>query len=227
MSGIADRLNKRGIQGALGGTWNAHRIRQVLSNEKYTGNALLQKYYRNNHLEKKKTKNQGELPLYYAEGTYEAIIDQATFDRTGERLRELESENSKRKRPQNSPFTSRIRCGICGANYKHCVNLGKHFWQCSTYMKTGKQFCRAKRIPDEVIHRLTAEVLGSEDYDADMLDSRITLIQAEENHTIVFRTLEGEAFVKQWELPSRSESWTAEMRVAASERTKKARQSNG
>ena len=165
--------------------------------------------------------------MYYAEGTHEAIIDQATFDRAGERLQELECEKSKRKRPQSSPFTSRIRCGICGANYKHCVNLGKHFWQCSTYMKKGKQFCHAKRIPDEVIHRLTTEVLGTEDYDADMLDSRITLIQAEENHTIVFHAVEGEEIVKQWELPSRSESWTAEMRGAASERRKKARKSNG
>lgn len=227
MGSISRTLNERGVQGALGGVWDAQRIRQILSNEKYTGNALLQKHYRNNHLEKKKTKNQGELPLYYAEGTHEAIIDQPTFDRAGERLRELECENSKRKRPQSTPFTSRIRCGICGANYKHCVNLGKHFWQCSTYMKKGKQFCHAKRIPDEVIHRLTAEMLGAEEYDADMLDSRITLIQAEENHTIVFRTAEGEEIVKQWKLPSRSESWTAEMRGAASERTKKARKSNG
>lgn len=70
-------------------------------------------------------------------------------------------------------------------------------------------------------------MLGTEDYDADMLDSRITLIQAEENHTIVFRTAEGKEIVKRWELPSRSESWTAEMRLAASERKKKARKSNG
>ena len=83
MGGIANSLNERGVRGALGGTWDAQRIRQILSNEKYTGNALLQKHYRNNHLEKKKTKNQGELPLYYAEGTHEAIIDQATFDRAG------------------------------------------------------------------------------------------------------------------------------------------------
>ena len=94
-------------------------------------------------------------------------------------------------------------------------------------MKKGKQFCHAKRIPDEVIHRLTAEVLGAEDYDVDILDSRITLIQANEDRTIVFHTAEGKEIVKQWELPSRSESWTAEMREAASERKKKVRKSNG
>lgn len=56
----------------------------TLSNEKYLGNALLQKRYRNNHIEKKLVANKGELPMYYAEGTHEPIIDPATFEQ-GER----------------------------------------------------------------------------------------------------------------------------------------------
>ena len=87
MSSISRDLNARGYRGALGGKWCAERMRNTLSNEKYLGNALLQKRYRNNHIEKKLVANKGELPMYYAEGTHEPIIDQTTFDKAQERLR--------------------------------------------------------------------------------------------------------------------------------------------
>ncbi|MBE0601295.1 MAG: recombinase family protein, partial [Firmicutes bacterium] len=53
LASISRDLNKRGIQPRLGGTWNHARIRLLVSNEKLTGNALLQKKFVNNHLEKK------------------------------------------------------------------------------------------------------------------------------------------------------------------------------
>ena len=61
---IVRDLNARKVRGVHGGKWRPQRITDILSNEKYLGNALLQKHYRNNHLEKKKTVNQGELPKY-------------------------------------------------------------------------------------------------------------------------------------------------------------------
>ena len=80
MSSISRDLNDRGYRGALGGKWCAERMRNTLSNEKYLSNALLQKRYRNNHIEKKLVANKGELPMYYAEGTHEPLIDAVTFE---------------------------------------------------------------------------------------------------------------------------------------------------
>ena len=77
---ISKNLNSRGVPGALGGKWCAQRIRETVGNEKYTGNAMLQKHYRNNHLEKKKCRNTGELPMFFAEKTHPAIIDMDTFN---------------------------------------------------------------------------------------------------------------------------------------------------
>ena len=68
---ISQKLNARGEYGTFGGKWIAPHIRNILSNEKYTGNALLQKTYINNHLEKKACVNNGELPRYYATNTHE------------------------------------------------------------------------------------------------------------------------------------------------------------
>lgn len=104
MSSICRDLDARGHKGVLGGTWCAERMRNTLSNEKYLGNALLQKRYRNNHIEKKLLPNRGELPMYYAEGTHESIIDQATFDKAQERLRILAQQAANRKKPTRSVF---------------------------------------------------------------------------------------------------------------------------
>lgn len=98
MSSISRDLNAMGYRGALGGKWCAERMRNTLSNEKYLGNALLQKRYRNNHIEKKLVANKGELPMYYAEGTHEPIIDAATFEQAQERLHKIAQQTADRKK---------------------------------------------------------------------------------------------------------------------------------
>lgn len=112
MSSISRDLNARGYRGALGGKWCAERMRNTLSNEKYLGNALLQKRYRNNHIEKKLVANRGELPMYYAEGTHEPIIDAATFEQAQERLRKIAQQTAGRKKPSRSAFSELICRGI-------------------------------------------------------------------------------------------------------------------
>ena len=54
--------------------------RSILSNEKYKGDALLQKTFCEDFLTKKMKINQGEVPQYYVENNHEAIIDPQTFD---------------------------------------------------------------------------------------------------------------------------------------------------
>ena len=48
--------------------------KQILTNEKYIGDALLQKTYTVSILDKKRATNKGNLPKYYVEGSHEAII---------------------------------------------------------------------------------------------------------------------------------------------------------
>ena len=113
-------------------------MRCTLSNEKYLGNALLQKKYRNNHIDKKLMPNRGELPMYYAEGTHEPIIDQVTFNKAQERLRIFAQQTAGRKKPTRSAFSGLIRCGLCGNSYKRVVYCNKHFWNCITFQTKGK-----------------------------------------------------------------------------------------
>ena len=68
--------------------WNQQTIRRILSNEKYKGDALLQKEFTVDYLQKKVKKNEGELPQYYVKEDHEPIISPWLFDYVQKRLKE-------------------------------------------------------------------------------------------------------------------------------------------
>ena len=54
--------------------WNPSTIKSILTNEKYKGDALLQKSYTVDFLTKKRTQNKGEIQMFYVEDDHDAII---------------------------------------------------------------------------------------------------------------------------------------------------------
>ena len=212
LSSISRDLNGRGCERTFGGTWCADRIRNLLSN------ALLQKKYRNNHIDKKLVPNRGRLPMYYVAGSHESIIDQTAFDKAQVRLNEMARQAEKREKPTRSTFSGLIRCGLCGSTYKRVTCRGKHFWNCTTFQTKGKAECPAKKIPAETLEALACEVLGTEVLAPDMVRSKITMIRAEKNNVVVFCMDDGSEIVKRWKDRSRAESWSPEMKEQARQR---------
>lgn len=84
---IAKKLREMDVKKLRGGVWNSERVIDIIKNEKYVGNALLQKKYVKDHLSKKLVKNKGNLSQYYAEDTHTAIIDIGTFQKAQEIMR--------------------------------------------------------------------------------------------------------------------------------------------
>ena len=220
---ISRDLNGRGISCALGGKWCAQRIRETVGNEKYTGNAMLQKRYRNNHLEKRLCRNTGELPMFYAEETHPAIIDRNTFDAAQSILLKLRETNKDRPRPQKSEFTGKIYCPFCGKAYKRNTSNGSVGWNCSTYLSQGKAVCHGKKIPEATLKAVCAEVLGTGDYSPTIFDAIIERIEVPEDNHLRFIFKDGSVVERTWTDRSRRESWTSEMRQAAAERTRNQR----
>ncbi len=223
LESIARWLNREDIVGVLGGTFKPSHIRRILENEKYTGNALLQKTYTNNHLEKKKMQNHGELPMYYAEGTHEAIIDMATFEKAQERLKEIHESVAGRKPPTRSAFTGIIRCAKCGATFVRAHNH-RPVWQCNTYRREGRDVCDGKQIPEDILKQLSCEVLGADEFDEVEFKTNVARIQADndsDGNVLTFILSDGKTIVKRWQNRSRSESWTTEMKEKAREDGKK------
>ena len=220
---ISRDLNGRGFTCALGGKWCAQRIRETVGNEKYTGNAMLQKRYRNNHLEKRLCRNTGELPMFYAEGTHPAIIDKDTFDAAQSVLLKLREANRDRPRPQKSEFTGKIYCPFCGKAYKRNTSNGSVGWNCSTYLSQGKAVCHGKKIPEATLKAVCAEVLGTGDYSSTAFSVMIEHIEVPEDNHLCFIFKDGTIAERTWADRSRRESWTPEMRQTAAERARRQR----
>lgn len=217
---IARDLNSRGIPTTRNGNWTPQQVLKLVGNEKYTGNALMQKKYVNNYLEKKTVENHGELPMYYIEDSHPAIIDMETYEQTQDEIKRRHEIYAKDRKPwELSPFSGKIRCMHCGTNYKRITANGHTSYMCGTFHQKGKAYCdQAKAIPEDTMMKVTAEVLGLEEFSLSVFRAKIDHIEVPAPNQLVFFFKDGHAEKKAWKDRSRRESWTPEMKETARQR---------
>lgn len=153
---IKKKLNDLGITTAYGNKWNTtSTIKDMLTNEKYIGDALLQKTYTADFLTKQKKKNEGELPQYYIEGHHEAIISKEVFDYVGKKLQ------NQTIRMASVPLSGKIFCGVCGQRFGprpwHAYKDGHQkatVWQCRK-----RTACETPHIYDDHLRLLLNEII--------------------------------------------------------------------
>lgn len=161
--GIAKLLSNEGIKSPGGADrWNSGNVKSILTNEKYKGDALLQKSFTVDFLTKKKKTNEGEIPQYYVHNNHEGIISKETFDRV---QREIENrKNTNGKLSSVSIFSSKIKCGCCGNWYGSKVwhsnsKYKKSIWQCNHKFKN-KEKCQTKHIYEEEIKEIFIQAIN-------------------------------------------------------------------
>ena len=142
--------------------WSSAVIHNILTNEKYMGDALLQKTYITDCISKKVKKNQGERAMYYVENNHPAIISREVFDQV---RNEMTRRSSKRKVLQKSgktelgkysgkyALTELLVCGECGSPYKRVTwaRNGKKriVWRCVSRLEFGTKYCHNSPTLDE------------------------------------------------------------------------------
>ncbi|MEI3163795.1 MAG: recombinase family protein [Lachnospirales bacterium] len=132
MDKIAAGLEAYGIlTGAGKPRWHTSTINKILRNEKYIGDALLQKTYTTDFLNKTRVKNTGIVPQYYVEGNHEAIIPKEIYMRVQEelvrrRVVKTSANGKKRSYSCNHCFSQIVICGDCGEMFRriHWNNHG-------------------------------------------------------------------------------------------------------
>lgn len=153
-------------------SWSPAIIHNILTNEKYIGDALLQKTYITDCISKKVKKNQGERAMYYVENNHPAIISREMFDQV---RNEMTRRSSKRKVLQKSgktelgkysgkyALTELLVCGECGSPYKRVTwaRNGKKriVWRCVSRLEFGTQYCHNSPTLDE--SKLHSAILAS------------------------------------------------------------------
>lgn len=224
--GIANKLNEMDIPTRRGTIWHPEPLLFILKNEKYTGDMLLQKSFRENHLTKRKMDNTGQLPMYWVEGSHEPIIDKATFDAVQDEIQRRMKQFRKRHSDTWTVFSGIITCGGCGKHYRRKMTAAgtkyeRPVWICSTFNTQGKKHCpTAKQIPEDILLALTANVLGLAQFDAEIFEQQVKRITVPEPNVVLYHFKDGHEITATWENQSRRDSWTDEMRRQVGEKTK-------
>ena len=144
------------------GKWCGATVKSILTNEKYKGDALLQKSITVDFLTKKIKANEGEVPQYYVEGDHEAIIQPEIFDRV-QILMEARSGGRNRSSSVNV-LSGKIKCGDCGSWYGSKVwhsndKYRRVIWQCNHKFDGGEK-CSTPHLDEETIKQLFIKALN-------------------------------------------------------------------
>lgn len=231
---VAEKVNAEGRKSYTGKPFSGAVVGEIIRNEKYTGNSLLQKYYVDDNGVKKLVKNNGELPMYYSEETHPAIISQDIFDAAQAEIAQrygveiengiagkasyfyhggseiTKSDRQKRKAQWTDEDRKRhaeiyksrttmkylhydlsifIKCEGCGENLAakkryHADGSLNLSWECHKHNKRIAEMGIHEDIPrpipmkDEKLKVIIAEVLGTEEFDADIMTQRLSYISA-------------------------------------------------
>lgn len=164
LKGIAELLEEKGIKSPTGkAQWQFSTIQSILSNEKYKGDAIINKTYITDCISKKARVNNGERPKYYVENSHPAIIDSATFGRVQEELARRSGKRKVRQKAKTEQgkysskyaLTELLVCGECKTPYRRCTwtagGKKKIVWRCINRLDYGKKYCHNSPTIEESI----------------------------------------------------------------------------
>lgn len=164
LKGIAELLEGKGIKSPTGkAQWQFSTIQSILSNEKYKGDAIINKTYITDCISKKVRVNNGERPKYYVENSHPAIIDSATFGRVQEELARRSGKRKVRQKAKTEQgkysskyaMTELLVCGECKTSYRRCTwtagGKKKIVWRCINRLDYGKKYCHNSPTIEESI----------------------------------------------------------------------------
>ena len=160
---IKESLEAQGVLTAAGNTeWTITNLRSILSNEKYTGDALLQKTFVEDCISKKIVPNTGQLPKYLVKQHHEGIISREIFDAVQMELarRKALSGATKKSAPSGLrkysgkyALSGLLFCGECGTAYRRCVWTARGrkrvVWRCISRLNYAAKYCHDSPTLDE------------------------------------------------------------------------------
>lgn len=177
--------------------WRPETVKKILQNEKYIGDALLQKTYTVDFLTKKRVKNNGIVPQYYVENSHEAIIPRDLYMQVQEemvRRANLYTGKNGKKRVYSSKYalSSIVYCSECGEIYRrvHWNNRGCRsiVWRCVSRLEEKGSDCTSPTVNEEVLQAAVVkainELLASKDTFLSTLQANIETVLNEEHDKI-------------------------------------------
>ncbi|MGX7092386.1 recombinase family protein [Hutsoniella sourekii] len=159
--------------------WSSDDINRIISNEKYMGDALLQKTYTVDCLTKQRVPNDGTVPQYYIEDNHEPIVSKEVFHLAQQekaRRSNLYSGKRKKKRLYQGKYalSGKVICDCCGEIFRRVKwnSRGSKsvVWRCVARMDNPSK-CQARTVKEDMLHEVIVEVINSLIEDSDYLDT--------------------------------------------------------
>ena len=202
--GIAKLLTEKGVKSPSGNDRFSYiTVTRILRDISYTGDIILQKTFKENHLNQRKMVNKGELQRFYVEESIPAIISREIYEKT---QKEIERRSALGFRANItltfSPFTSKVICSHCGRSYRRRYgNRGNIYWKCSEKIEKGSSSCSSINIPEKVLIALTDEVLDGREFE-DVIENIIV----HDGRILLFVLKDGKLITKDWLVDSQNHS---------------------
>lgn len=155
--------------------WTIRAVRNILTNEKYCGDVLLQKTFIQDCISKKVIKNTGQLPQYLVQNHHVGIVNCETFDAAQAEFARRTAGRSPSKKNAPTGLTSyaskyalseRLVCGECGTLYRRCTwnirGKKKIVWRCVSRLDYGKKYCHdSPTLEEEALQRSILAAINS------------------------------------------------------------------
>ena len=151
---IAKHLTEEGVPTPGGkAVWLKNTVESILTNEKYSGNALLQKGYTIDFLTKKRKVNNGEKQQFYVENSHPAIISPDEFDLVQQEV--ARRKGIGRSYSGASAFSTKLVCSCCGHYFGSKVwhstdQYRRVIWRCNKKFEGGA-VCATPHLTEETI----------------------------------------------------------------------------
>lgn len=170
-------------------SFSRNMILNILRNEKYCGDVILQKTVTIDCISKTRKKNEGEAPMYIVENNHPPIISRETFNRVQE---ELSRRNAIKPCSQKTALTASgkyskyaltetLICGECGSRYKRVTwtSCGRKriVWRCVNRLDNGKKYCKDSiTVPEEALQQAVVRALNR--FNAEDEETYLALMKA-------------------------------------------------
>lgn len=176
---IANILNKENPDSNR--KWYVYGIDYILNNERYMGDAVLQKKYTTETLPFTRKRNRGEKTQYYVENSNVPIISKEIFNAV-KRLQNDRKKSSYNR--QVSLLSGKVKCTDCGKNFRKLTDKDKIYWVCS-YRTTSRSECNTGRIPEtdfyDAFTALMSKLKANKKYILDTLIKQIEMLKNRSN----------------------------------------------
>lgn len=170
---IVAMLQADGVQTKCGKVkWQVSTILRVLKNEKFCGDAILQKTVTLDCISKTHKKNTGEAPMYYVHNNHDPIISRETFNKAQEELLRrnalkpaTSSTMTAQGRYSRYALSEILHCDECGSRYKRCTwtSSGEKqiVWRCVNRLQFGKKYCKSSpTIREDILHQAIVRAIN-------------------------------------------------------------------